>query len=298
MLRYRRFNPLVPNTGVARYAKSNLSLQIRKGGCNMKKTLVFKLNLLFMLLSILATTFARICDAKLNMDGVVAMWLLDEGDGDQISDTSDNGHNGRFVGGNVKWAGGKFGRALEFTQRGWVEMNAPVVVDSVDWSMGCWAKPRDSQKNWANILSSHNALRGISFEQHDNNVNRMGVAMGDGETWGGAGFVKLKAEQWNHMVFTRKKRIGTWYLNGRMDNVKQLDSANPVVASPSNFRIGNWVLGSRAWNGIVDEAFIFERALSQEEIRTIMNHGLERARPVKPNDRVAISWGKIKTSYE
>ena len=264
----------------------------------MNKSLVSKLNLNVVLLFFLVSAFSEICDAKLDMESVVAMWLLDEGGGDQIADTSGNGHNGRFVGGRVKWVDGKFGKGLEFTQEGWAEMNAPVVVDTVDWSMGCWAKPRDSQKNWANILSSHNALRGISFEQFDNNVNRMGVAMGDGETWGGAGFVQLRANQWNHMVFTRKKKIGTWYLNGRVDNTKQMDSVNSVVASPSHFRIGNWVLGSRNWNGIVDEAFIFERALSQEEIRTIMNQGLDRARPVEPNDRVAISWGRLKTSYD
>ncbi len=264
----------------------------------MNKSLVSKLNLFFMLLSLPALMFTGICDAKLEMENVIAMWLLDEGVGDTISDASENGHDGQFVGGRVKWVDGKFGKALEFTQEGWAQMNAPVVVDSVDWSMGCWVKPRDSQKNWANILSSHNALRGISFEQFDNNVNRMGVAMGDGETWGGAGFLQLRANQWNHMVFTRKRKTGTWYLNGRADNAKQMDSDKPVVASPSNFRIGNWVLGSRGWNGIVDEAFIFERALSQEEIRTVMNDGLERARPVNPNDKVAASWGKIKTSYE
>lgn len=264
----------------------------------MSKSLVSKSNLFIVLLSFLVSAFSGICDAKLDMESVVAMWLLDEGEGDQISDTTDNGHDGRFVGGRVKWADGKFGKALEFTQEGWAEMNAPVVVDTVDWSMGCWVKPRDSQKHWANILSSHNALRGISFEQFDNNINRMGVAMGDGETWGGAGFVQLRANQWNHMVFTRKKKTGTWYLNGRIDNAKQMDSDKPVVASPSHFRIGNWVLGSRGWNGIVDEAFIFERALSRDEITTIMNHGLERARVVNPNGKVATSWGRIKTSYE
>lgn len=264
----------------------------------MNRSLVSKLKVYVALLFFLASVSYEICDAKLDMETVVAMWLLDEGEGNQIADTSGNGHDGRFVGGRVKWVDGKFGKGLEFTQEGWAEMNASVVVDTVDWSMGCWVKPRDSQKNWANILSSHNALRGISFEQHDNDINRMGVAMGDGKTWGGAGFVKLRAEQWNHMVFTRKKRTGTWYLNGKMDNAKQMDSDNPVVASPSHFRIGNWVLGSRGWNGIVDEAFIFERALSQEEIRTIMNQGLERARAVNPNGKVSILWGRIKTSYD
>jgi len=32
------------------------------------------------------------------------------------------------------------------------------------------------------------------------------------------------------------------------------------VLPTSNFRFGNWVLGGREWNGIVDEAFLFERA--------------------------------------
>lgn len=264
----------------------------------MKETSVLGFTLLLMFLAFVISPLVEICDAQLNMEGVIAMWRLDEGKGNAVADTSGNEYNGRLVAGKAKWVDGKYGQALEFNQKGWVEMNAPVVVDTVDWTMGCWAKPRDSQKTWTNILSSHNNFRGISFEQFDNNLNRIGVAMGNGETWGGAGFLQLKTGVWNHMVFTRKRKTGTWYLNGKMDHAKQMDSDKPVVASPSNFRIGNWVLGGREWNGIVDEAFIFERALSREEIGSIMRKGLERVQPVDPKDKVATSWGKVKSWYQ
>ena len=264
----------------------------------MNKITAFKPTFFLMILSCLILILAHLSNAQLDMEGVIAMWLLDEGKGNEVADTSGNDNDGKLVAGKAKWVDGKYGQALEFNQKGWVEMNAPAVVDTVDWTMGCWAKPKDSQKTWTNILSSHNNFRGISFEQFDNNLNRIGVAMGNGETWGGADFLQLKTGAWNHLVFTRKKRTGTWYLNGKVDNAKQMDSEKPVVASPSNFRIGNWVLGGREWNGIVDEAFIFERALGQEEIRTIMRRGLERVQPVDPKDKVATSWGKVKSRYQ
>ena len=69
----------------------------------------------------------------------------------------------------------------------------------------------------------------------------------------------------------------------------------PVVLPTSNFRIGNWVLGGREWNGVVDEAFLFERALSKDEIKSIFKLGLEGAQPVSPKDRAATCWGKLKS---
>ena len=66
------------------------------------------------------------------------------------------------------------------------------------------------------------------------------------------------------------------------------------VLPTSNFRIGNWVLGGREWNGIVDEAFLFERAWSKNEIKSIFKLGLEGAQPVSPKDHAATCWWKTK----
>ena len=179
-------------------------------------------------------------------------------------------------------------------------MDAPVIVDTVDFSIGCWVNPGDTQKTWTNILSSHQEppRRGISFEQIENNVNLFGVAAGDGANWGWPdATAQLKEGVWNHLVSVREGKTATMYLNGKVVSDGNFASGDPVVAATSKFRIGNWVLGGREFNGIVDEAFIFNRALSEDEVKSITDRGLEGAQPVTPRDKVATSWGKLKTQY-
>lgn len=258
------------------------------------------LTLLCISLVFTSLVLTSISYARLDMKGVVAIWLLDEGEGDKVTDSSGNANDGAFESGEPEWVDGMFGKALSFDGvDDWVAMNAPVIIDTVDFTMGCWANPGKAQKTWTNILSSHQEppRRGISFEQTENNVNLFGCAVGDGVNWLGAGNVQLKAGEWNHMVIARKGDQGTWYLNGKVDEVAQLASADAVIAATSNFRIGNWVLGGREFNGIVDEAFLFNRALSKDEVTSIMNRGIEKASPVLPKDKIAITWSRIKTQY-
>lgn len=254
--------------------------------------------------------FTNVSDA-VKMDEVVAIWTLDEGAGDKVEDSSGNGNNGAFAVGEPEWIDGKFGSALRFDgahQGGsFVEMGAPVVVDTVDFSMGCYVNPGDSQNTWTNILSSHQEppRRGISFEMIENNLNLFGIAIGDGPNWAGNGTVQLDTDVWNHMAFVRTGNIGTWYWNGVPDEFEmpggrfELASADPVVAATSNFRIGNWVLGGREFNGAVDDAFLFERALSGEEIADIAANGIAAAlagagTSVDPRDKASVTWGQIK----
>ena len=252
-------------------------------------------------ISLVFTLLVLTSYAQVDMTGVVAIWLLDEGTGDRVTDASGNANDGGFASGEPQWVDGKFGKALSFDGvDDWVEMDAPVVVDTVDFTMGCWANPGETQKTWTNILSSHQEppRRGISFEQIENNVNTFGIAIGDGENWAGAGDVQLNTGEWNHMVFVREGNQGTWYLNGAAGEMVELASGDPVVAATSNFRIGNWVLGGREYNGMVDEVFIFNRALSGDEVTSIMNVGIMGVpSSVSPAGKTAAAWGRIKTQY-
>jgi hypothetical protein len=268
------------------------------------KTKVASLTFFCVGLAFACLVLASISDAKIDMKGVVAIWLLDEGTGTTVTDSSGNANDGAFKSGEPKWVDGMFGKALSFDGvDDWVEMDAPVVVDTVDFTMGCWVNPGATQKTWTNILSSHQEppRRGISFEQTENNVNLFGIAIGDGVNWGtdkwGKGTIQLKDSVWNHMAFVRAGNKGAWYLDGKVSNQGELDSDMPVVAATSNFRIGNWVLGGREFNGIVDEAFLFERALSQDEITSIVSNGIMGVSPtsVAPAGKIATAWGRIKT---
>ena len=246
--------------------------------------------------------WANFATAQVDFDGAMGIWLLDEGRGKEVNDISGNDNNGAFAKGNPKWVDGKFGKALEFDAASWVTMANPVVTieDMVDFSMGCWANPEGSQKTWTNILSSHQEppRRGISFEMIENNTNLFGIAIGDGPNWFGGGNVQLETGVWNHLAFVRIKNKGIWYLNGEEETRATLGSNKPVVPATSNFRIGNWVLGGREFDGKVDESFLFSRALDADEIDAIVRKGFENAQAVSSKDKAATTWGKIKSWHQ
>ena len=255
-----------------------------------------------LLLSCGVLCWTNFASAQLDFDGALGIWLLDEGKGDDVEDFSGNDNGGSFAQGKPKWVDGKFGQALEFDGKSWVAMNNPVVTveKMVDFSMGCWANPGPQQKTWTNILSSHQEppRRGISFEMINNNINQFGIAIGDGPNWFGAGTVQLKTGVWNHLAFVRSGRTGTWCVNGRSLGNIGLGSGEPVVPATSNFRIGNWVLGGRELDGVVDESFLFSRALDADEIEAIVEKGLASAQAVGAKDKAATTWGKIKSWHQ
>ena len=90
------------------------------------------------------------------MKDVVAIWLFDEGNGKKIKDYARKGHDGVFLTGKPDWVEGKFGSALQFhgvDGMAWADIEKPVAMDSVDFSIGCWMKPAKPQRTWANLLA-------------------------------------------------------------------------------------------------------------------------------------------------
>ena len=77
----------------------------------------------------------------------MAIWLFDEGTGKKVNDFARNGHDGEFHG-KPEWVPAKFGTGLKFAGEDdsqWVDIERPVVVDSVDFSIGCWMFPGTPQ---------------------------------------------------------------------------------------------------------------------------------------------------------
>jgi hypothetical protein len=259
---------------------------------------MFRLTFLCICLVFASLLLAGIGNARLSQEGVLAIWLLDEGKGDKVTDASGNSHDGKFVG-SPAWVSGKFGTALSFDgQDDFVQMNDPVVGQIVDFTMGCWVKPSGTQKAYAELLDCHSNSHGIGIEQVASNANLFIAFFGSG-VWEGvadASAVQLKADEWNHFAYKREKTTKTIYLNGKAAKEETV-SGNPVLAATDNFRIGNWTGGTREFKGIIDEAFVFSRSLSQDEIVSVMQSGITGAFSVSPEDKVASAWGMIKTQY-
>ena len=143
----------------------------------MKSTFV-RLTIFCIGLVIISLVLTGRTDAQLDLKGAVAIWLFDEGKGDKVADASGNGNDGELVH-NPKWVEGKFGEALDFDGvADYVEINVPVVVETEDFTMGLWVNPGETQKQWANILSSHGGdpgppvnCEGMSIEQNSDSPN-------------------------------------------------------------------------------------------------------------------------------
>ncbi len=271
------------------------------------KVTLFGISFLFVCLIFTSTAHSQPFLRK-----AVAIWLFDEGTGKKVNDFARNGHDGEFTG-KPEWVPGKFGTGLKFAgadDNQWVDIERPVVVDSVDFSIGCWMLPGAPQHWHQNPLSGRPADasdEGIAIAQYENAVNSYRMVIGGVFNWEGLGnprnSARLNQDEWTHLVFVREGKGGTWYKNGQPDRPKRgnfyinIGNDNPVNATETNFRIGAASFDElRRYRGILDEAFVFERALSQEEVQRIMNEGFEEAQDVDSKGKTATVWGRIKTS--
>ncbi len=261
--------------------------------------------------AIVATAMAVVVHtgSAVSTDGLLALWLLDEGAGDTTADASGNGNDGTFTDseGLPEWADGKAGGGVAFSQAGWIDTAAPIIVGGSGFTMGAWVNCGDEQKAFTNIMSSHAEppRRGISFEQNNDNLNLYGVAMGGGENWMGCGDYGFQMETgvWQHMVVTRADdgETADSYIDGEPVLVDGRCAEPTAIGDAQEpFRLGSWVLGEagRAWNGVLDEAFVMNRALNANEVKSLYRNGWEAALDVSPRSGLVTAWAALKARAE
>ena len=91
--------------------------------------------------------------------------------------------------------------------------------------------------------------------------------------------VKDLQKRWVHLATTyngdNKKEV-RFYLDGQPGEVFKLEEANPVNLGPA--RIGAWDVEPRWFDGQIDELYIYERVLTDEEIRVLFEVGSKKPR--------------------
>jgi len=102
--------------------------------------------------------------------------------------------------------------------------------------------------------------------------------------------------KWHHLAATRKNRTEVRiYIDGKLD-VEDMNGSGPGAVDPdANFYIG-WQINrpTRFFEGRIDEARIWSRALTGEEIVESMNGSVLS---VEALGKLPITWGRIKSSY-
>jgi hypothetical protein len=214
-------------------------------------------------------------------DGLVGMWSFNgpDLDGTTATDVSGNGNDGTLQNGPAP-AIGKVGQGLEFDgSDDWVDMNSSLIVGANEGTIGGWVYINEWTNRYAGIYhcatgASWSNLRVVLFRYSYN--NQILASISDGSSYLGTGGPKtpeLNINQWYHIIFTYDGNYARMYLDGEeVDSVAT--SIVPGAFTPSTTGIGwNAEYSSRFHDGLIDEVRIYDRALSESEIKRLYKMG-------------------------
>ncbi|HIE26499.1 TPA: LamG domain-containing protein [Candidatus Poribacteria bacterium] len=225
---------------------------------------------------------------------------LDEGKGDTIKDASKKGFEGKGV--NTKWAKGKFGNALEFNGTdSHAEIPGGVIakLPNNEITMIAWFK-LTGHDGYDGIVSMTGVLAPIGGQccQYRIMVNpAMNPFFDVGEHADVAvpGFT-FELKTWYHYALTYDGKDVKIYVDGEVVHEMSKGVKLPEFETPVLLGTGE-APKVHPTQGIIDEVWIFNRALSKDEIKAIMEEG-PMVLSVELADKLSTTWGEIKGSYK
>ncbi|UCD53411.1 MAG: LamG domain-containing protein [Phycisphaerales bacterium] len=209
-------------------------------------------------------SFKTLPDIPITDPDLMGWWKLDEGEGTAALDWSGHGRHGTFEGEPV-WVAGIDGGALEFDGSSYVDTG--YTENLATYTIACWAKSPDAPSGAAPSGPLHREQNYQFNWNHGNEVFRGAAAMNTGG-WQAASYMPLQANTWYHLAATFD---GT-ALNAYRDGV--LITSTPISAAPNaegnSAKIARHAAASQFFTGTVDDARIYSRALTVEEIVKVM----------------------------
>ncbi|MDE0484010.1 MAG: LamG domain-containing protein [Candidatus Poribacteria bacterium] len=238
---------------------------------------------------------------KIDPDTVAGMWLFEEGGGDVAKDSSDAGNDGTIAG-PKKWQDGKFGKALEFNGNNvYVEVEANDSIILEELTIVAWANLKPSKgTRWQSIMMrGQNPRNYLLVVDRDTQTLQLSITKGAPGAWAGPkGGPVITDDGWHHLAGVFGEDEGLVIYTDGEEVGKQAYSKPSLDANPSRMRIGDGSDGGHQCEGLLDEVALFDVPLSQEDIKTVMEEGLERATgflAVEPESKLTTIWGKLKT---
>jgi len=255
-----------------------------------------KISTLF-ILALATGIFVSSAYAEIKSDTIVGIWLLDEGKSDTVEDSSGNGHDGKFVGNDIKWTDGKFEKALEFPGVGGnrVEIPHEDSLTLAEWTITAWTKQKPTGA-WAVVVVKDPANGIQNYALDMNEQGRVFSEVTAGGNWSDCGSTTtVTDEEWHFLVASYDGKNLHVYVDGKHEKEQPFAQADSNTAPVT---IGDRLDGSQPISGIIDDVGLFSVALSEKDINDIMTKGLGAATGVAPVNslgKLASTWGMIKS---
>jgi hypothetical protein len=216
---------------------------------------------------------------------------LENGKGDTVKDLSKNGNDGVIVG-TVKWVDGKFGKALEFSEAG--EVKAPYIpLNKKSFTVCLWTKPKLAGASEQCVFTQtqvNNTNTSLHFRIYTSGTIRMGFYNNDLDA-----AAAVKANEWAHICFwldtkAKSRRI---YINGAQVAQDAGVGGIEYLGTAGDTMIGSWGATGQKYNGIIDEVQVWDRAITEKEIKDSMGDITVTA--VDTSGKLTTTWGSLKS---
>lgn len=229
-------------------------------------------------------------EAIIDSDTAIGIWLLDEGNGNTVKDSSGNDNDGTIV--NAKWTDGKFGKALDFDGGAHVKIQPSESIDDFrdGFTYLLWVKPtaappnintRVIERDWHNPTiqigpADFYGSIAVNADQAQTHVR--------GGSW--------EQDEWSFVAITYDGNVLKLFVNGEFvgDKVVGVPDDKPN----GDIRLASWKDPGWAYIGLIDDVGVFNASLSEDDLLQIMNTGLEEALDVTAVGKLTTTWGRIK----
>ena len=217
----------------------------------------------------LTCTLAHGFDPTTDPD-LVGWWSFAEGEGTTVADLSPYGRNGTLEGG-ATWAEGRFGGGIELDgSTGYVEIpEFELTTDAITfvawlngWRGGNWAPLISSRTTDATELNFGDNDT-LHYTWNDNNAN----------TWSWTGGPVIPQDTWAMLAITIDATQAVAYVYTDAEGLTQGTNAIAHIEQTiSTLQLGyNSTIANRYVQGVMDEAAVYARALTEEEILALTN---------------------------
>lgn len=227
------------------------------------------------------TTYQR----TLLQDQPKGYWRLGTAVSGFAPDYSGNSRHGQYLNGAVYGSSGALsddadGSVALDGVNDYVEVAHHSSLSLAQFSVEAWVYPQAVKTNWQPLVvkewsDGYHRNYGMFIVPNSMKVN-YGFQKSDCTNWaGGDSSSSLTKDVWNHIVMTYDGTKVSFYLNGALDASQSVTTTPCLNSEP--VRIG-WDQAFYAFQGKIDEAAIFDKALSGSRIGTHYDAGRARLR--------------------
>jgi len=220
-------------------------------------------------------TFKTIFEIPITDPNLVGWWTLDEGSGLNVLDRSGYGNHG-VLRGEPQWVIGYDGGALEFDGvDDFVQVpHDPILTVDNEVTVMAWINTSRHEgppgQGYQGIVAKGNSTRSYSFYTQSAGTLHFSTTS-EGAYVGSSSSTQVPLNEWVHVAAQVLDGGHVYYINGENAGTGGGGITLPGAADGDPVVIGRTQEGAtRSFLGLIDDVRIYNRALTQDEIKQIM----------------------------